>query len=265
MGKINLTAQPRDSKNKPKSLRKEGFIPAVIYGDKVKSQSLKISQRDFIQAYRKAGLSNFIDLMIDKNNPVKVLVHEVQKEPLTGNYIHVDFYQIRMDKEITTEVPLKFTGESKAVKEKEGVLIKNITGLKITCLPKDLPASIEVDISPLETFEDTIYIKNLKIGKELQVDAESDEVVITVDPPRSEEELEALKEEVEADVDEVEVTTEKKEEKEGEEGEEAEKKEAKEGEEKKTEEGEKEGTEKETPAKPTGQTEAPSGKEARKK
>ncbi|MFC1686441.1 50S ribosomal protein L25 [Patescibacteria group bacterium] len=242
MGTINLIAQPRDSKNKPKTIRKEGFVPAIIYGDKIKSQSLKVSQHDFIKAYRKAGVSNFIDLIIDKNNSIKVLVQEVQKDPITDDYLHVDFYQIRMDKEITTEVPLKFTGQSKAVKDEEGILVKNITELKITCLPKDLPASIEVDISPLENFEDNILIKDLKIGKELQVDAEPDEVVVTVDAPRSEEEIEALEEEAEADVDEVEVTSEKKEEEgeEGEEGEEAkegEEGEVKEGEEKKPEEG----------------------------
>jgi len=169
-------------------------------------------------------------LAIDKSTPVKVLIHEVQKEPLTGNYLHVDFYQIRMDKEITTEVPLKFTGQSRAVKEEEGILIKNITELKITCLPKDLPASIEVDISPLETFEDDIHIKDLKIGKEIKVEAGLEEVVVTITPPRSEEELEALEEEAETDVDEVEVISEKKEE-EDEEGKEDEEKEGKEGEE----------------------------------
>jgi len=227
---INLTAQPRNLKKKPKTLREEGLIPAVIYGDKVKSQSLKVNQYNFTQAYKKAGLSHFIDLAIDKSTPVKVLIHEVQKEPLTGNYLHVDFYQIRMDKEITTEVPLKFTGQSRAVKEEEGILIKNITELKITCLPKDLPASIEVDISPLETFEDDIHIKDLKIGKEIKVEAGLEEVVVTITPPRSEEELEALEEEAETDVDEVEVISEKKEE-EDEEGKEDEEKEGKEGEE----------------------------------
>ncbi len=265
MGAINLTAQPRNLKKKPKTLREEGLIPAVIYGDKVKSQSLKVNQYNFIQAYKKAGLSHFIDLAIDKSTPVKVLIHEVQKEPLTGNYLHVDFYQIRMDKEITTEIPLKFTGQSKAVKEEEGILIKNITELKITCLPKDLPASIEVDISPLETFEDDIHIKDLKIGKEIKVEADLEEVVVTVTPPRSEEELEALEEEAETDVDEVEVISEKKEEEEGEEGKEDEEKEGKEGEEAaKPTPGEEKKPIPETDQ-PTSSKEAPKAKEGKKK
>ena len=218
MEKIQLQTQPRNLTVKPKSLLKQSVIPAIIYGQKIKSQPLQVKKNDFTEAFKKAGLSHFVDLTVDKKTPVKVLIHEVQREPVSGDYLHIDFYQVRMDKKITTEVPLKFTGVSKAVKEQGGILVKNITDLEITCLPDDLPSLIEVDISKLNKFEDSILIKDLKLDQKLEIDTDLEEVVVTVDPPRSEEELKELEEEAEADVDQVEVTKEKPEE----EGEEAE-------------------------------------------
>jgi large subunit ribosomal protein L25 len=109
-----------------------------------------------------------------------------------------------MDEKIKTEVELVFVGDSPAVKELSGVLVKNMDKVEIECLPADLPSSIEVDISPMKTFDDYIYVKDLKIGKGVEIELDLETVVALVSPPRSEEELKGLEEKVESDVTTVE-------------------------------------------------------------
>ncbi len=224
METINLAAQLRDGETKAKKIRTEGMIPAVVYGHNKKNENLKIDYQSFVKTYREAGLSSLVDLAIGKKPSVKVLISDIQKDPVRGDYIHIDFYKIKMDEEITTTISLTFKGVSKAVKELEGILVKNIDELEISCLPKDLPSKIEVDISSLNTFDDSIHIKDIKLPSKVTTTSEPDDVVAIVTPPRSEEELEALEEEVESDVDDVEVTGEKVDEEGEEKGEETEEK-----------------------------------------
>jgi len=104
-----------------KRIRKQGFIPAILYGHKVKNLPLLVEARDFEKIYQEVGASALIRLKIDGKERV-VLIHDVAKDPVSDRPIHVDFYQVKMDEFIKAEVPLIFTGQSAAVKEKEGVL-----------------------------------------------------------------------------------------------------------------------------------------------
>lgn len=224
---LELNAKIRETLGKKvKSLREEGLIPAVVYGWKTKSIPLEVDYKEFATIYSKAGESTLIKLKIsakggsapggkNKEEAKNVLVNEVAKDPVNDKFIHVDFYQVRMDKPITAEVPLVFEGEAPVVKSEAGVLVKNIIEVEVEALPKDLPHEIKVDISGLETIEDLIHIKDLKVPEGVKILAEPDEAVVSVVPPRTEEELEALEEEVEEKVEEVEeVSKEKEEEKE---------------------------------------------------
>ena len=123
---------------------------------------------------------------------------------MTDKYTHVDFFQVRMDEEIETEVELNFVGESPAVKEQGGILVKNISEITVKCFPGDLPSEINVAISVLKTFDDRICIKDLKISPKVKIDLEPETVVALVEEPRSEAELAGLSEKVEADVAKVE-------------------------------------------------------------
>ena len=220
MSEIKIKAQTRDKKESPQKIRKNKQIPAILYGKEVKPQNLKIGYLDFDKIYREAGESTIIE--IDLDGEVKnTLIKDIQFDPTTDKVIHIDFYQIKMDEEITANVELKFTGVSNAVKEEEGVLVKSIDEIEVECLPANLPKEIIVDITPLETFEDVIKIKDLPISEEVKISVDPEEVVATVTPPRSEEELEALEGEVEEKVEDVE-GVEKEEPAEGEEGEEKE-------------------------------------------
>ncbi len=226
---LELNAKIRETLGKKvKTLRKKGIIPAVLYGTKVKSAPLEIDYNEFEKLFEKAGESTIIKLKVNlpagkaglpagppsgrtgkagsqkpKVDEKNVLIHEIVRDPVYDKFIHVDFYQVRMDKLITAEVPLIFEGESPAVEVEDGVLIKNITEVDIEALPLDLPREIKVDISMLKTFDDLIRIKDLKVSEKVKILVEPDEVVVSIIPPRSEEELAALEEKVEEKVEEV--------------------------------------------------------------
>jgi len=172
---------------KTKTLRKKGILPAVLYGAKTKSIPLEIDYNEFEKIYEKGGESTIIKLKVGDNTK-NVLIHDIVRDPVTDKFIHADFYQTRMDKLITAEVPLIFEGESPAVELEDGVLVKNITEVEIEALPLNLPREIKVDISVLKSFEDSIHIKDLKISQEVKILAEPEEVVALVAPPRKEEE-----------------------------------------------------------------------------
>ncbi len=237
MANPTLVAQKRKILGKKvKNLRKKGEIPAVLYGHGVKPLPLSLNYHSLEKVYKKVGGSGLISLVIDKESPRNVLIQDIYIDPITREYGHIDFYQVKMTEKIEASVPLHFVGEAPAVSEKDGILVKNIDEIEVECLPGDLPQSIDVDISMLSDFEKAIHIKDLKIPQGVKVLADSEEVVATCTPPRSEEELAALEEEV---VEEAEVVPEvEKEEKVSEE--EAEEKEEEKGEEEK---GEKEGEE----------------------
>lgn len=184
---IKLEAQIRTKeKGKPEKVKSHDFIPAVLYGPSAKNQNLKIKKIDLERAFALAGESNLIDLMIDDNPPIKVLVKEVQKNPLKDTLIHVDLYQVDMNKKITTAIPLHFIGESPAVKELGAILIKNIDSLEIECLPGNLISYIEVDLSILKNFHDVIKVNDLKIPPTIKLVNETNDVVANVVEPRVE-------------------------------------------------------------------------------
>jgi len=205
MEKVTLDSKSRDVfGRKTNKGRREGRIPAVVYGRGIKSEPIWINDLDFRRLLRKSGESTMINLSIDGHNDRNVIIYELQKDPVKNRFLHVDFFQVRMDEEIETEVELVFVGESPAVKEQGGILIKNIDNITVKCLPADLPGEINVSISELKTFEDYIYVKDLKISPKVKIDLEPETVVALVSPPRSDEELQKLEEKVEADVTKVE-------------------------------------------------------------
>jgi len=205
MNKIELKSKTRTKLGKVKSIRAQRKIPCVLYGAEIKeSIPLEIGYKEFKKVYNEAGESTIIELIIDDKNKKNVLIKDIQLDPITSNYNHVDFYQINMKEKIFANVELNYIGVSPAVKDLAGILVKNLNEIEVNCLPGDLPKEIIVDISVLKTFNDFIRIKDLKISDKVEISANIEDIVTTVTPPRSEKELEALNEEVEEKVDEVE-------------------------------------------------------------
>jgi len=208
MEKVKLEAKTRlERGRKVNKGRSEGLIPAVTYGKNVAAESLWVKSLDFKKLIKKAGESTLIDLNIDGKNGRNVIIYELQKDPVRDQYTHVDFFQVKMDEKIEKEIELVFIGESASVKEAGGVLVKNLDKVEVECLPADLPSSIEVDISSIKTFDDYIFVKDLKVGSGVEIKLDPETVVALVAPPRSEEELKELEEKVEADVTKVEGMT----------------------------------------------------------
>jgi len=210
---LTLSAKIRkDLGKKVKALRKKGIIPAILYGPKIKKNlSLEIDQKEFEKIYKAAGESSLMSLEIEERKS-PVLIHEVKRHPLTGKPIHIDFYQPRLDEEITAKIPLVFEGEAIAVKDLGGTLVKNIQEVEVKALPQNLPHEIKVDVEKLKTFEDNILVKDLILPEGVKVLKTPDEMVAQVIPPEKVEE--ELAKPVEEKVEEVEKVEEKKEEKE---------------------------------------------------
>lgn len=188
-----LTAKPRNELGKKvAALRRAGFLPAVVYGEGVASEPVSVAMRDFDKVYREAGESSVVMLKVEGGKNLNVMIHDVAYDPLTSKPIHVDFYSVRMDKEIETKVPLIFVGESPAVKGESGILVKVMHEIEVKALPKDLPHEISVDTTPLDKIGARIYIKDVALPQGVKSLAEAQEVVALVAAPRSEEELKAL-------------------------------------------------------------------------
>ena len=205
MDKVILEAKKRDVLGrKTNKGRKEGLIPAVVYGKGISGTNIWVKLLDFKRLIKKSGESTVIELKIDEKDSRNVLIYETQKDPVRDTYVHIDFFQVRMDEEIETEVELEYVGEAPAVKELGGVLVKNIDAIEVKCLPADLPSSITVDISSLKTFDDRITLGDLNISKKIELSIDLETVIALVSEPRSEEEMSALETKVEADVTKVE-------------------------------------------------------------
>ena len=174
-----LQAEKRDKNEK----LSPDFIPAVLYGKGIESQSLKLKRVDFEKTFAIAGESNLINLDFGQG-AVKVLVKDSQRDVLKYTFSHVDFYQVNMKEKITTEIPLHFVGESKAVKELGGMLMKSINELEVECLPSDLVDHMDVNISVLSTFDDVIKIGDLILptGFKLLHNNPEDVIAMVVEP-----------------------------------------------------------------------------------
>jgi large subunit ribosomal protein L25 len=183
MQKIQLNAKSRDLKEQNQVLRKQGTIPAVLYGHNVKNQNLSVNAVEFEKALKLAGESTIVDLVVDgKTHPV--LIQDVQLDNLSYRPMHADFYQVSMTEKLKANVVIEFVGESPAVKTLGGVLFKQLSEIQVECLPADLPHNVVVDISSLKTFADAIYVKDLKFSDKVKVLSSEEEVVAKVQPPR---------------------------------------------------------------------------------
>lgn len=204
MDKVILEAKTREERGrKVNKGRRDGLVPAVIYGNKIESQSLWVNALELKRLLRKTGESTIIDLQIDGKDDRNVLIHEIQRHGISNQFKHVDFFQVRMNEKIETEVELVFIGESRAVKELGGILVKNIDKVMVKCLPADLPSHIDVDISLIDSFEKHLTIGDLKVSDRVEIEIDTETVVALATPPRTEEDLAALEEKVEADVTKV--------------------------------------------------------------
>lgn len=171
--------------------RAQGLIPAEVYGHG-KNQHIFIAAKDYENFCKQATGVTLVNLIVDGQEPLKVLIGEIQHEPISGKVIHLDFKEIKMDEEMSARVPLVFTGVSKVVKEMGGTMIKSLDEVEISCLPDNLIGTIEVDLSVLISFDDVIHVADLKIPENITMVTEATRVVAGVKAKIKKEVLEAM-------------------------------------------------------------------------
>ena len=185
MDKLQLKATVRDiKKDNPEKLRRAGSLPAVMYGNKIATTPLTLNAREFDKVLKKAGESTIIEIITEDGKVHPVLIHEFQRHYLTSVPTHVDFYQVNMTDKLKAKVALEFVGESKAVKQLGGVLVKIIDEVEVECLPADLPHNIVIDLSAIATLQDSIHVKNIVAPDKVKIMTPADEMIVKVQPPR---------------------------------------------------------------------------------
>jgi large subunit ribosomal protein L25 len=178
---IDLKAEKRTVLGKKvKTLRKEGLIPAHIFGKGLKTLHVSVRDRDFLKVFDETGETGIVNIKVDSGEH-PVLIRNVQEHPVTGKPLHIDFYQVNLKEKVAVNVPLEFEGEPAAVERKEGLLLMPISEIEIEALPADLPETIKVDVSKLEKIDDTIHVKDLKIDKsKIEILTDLEAIVATI-------------------------------------------------------------------------------------
>ncbi len=205
-----LTIEKRDTHTNSDAIREGGKVLGVLYGPKEDSTSIMFNRKEFDKVWKEAGETTIVVLKgLDEDK--EVLIHQVDFHPVTDIAQHVDFYVIEKGKKVQTHIPLSFIGESPAVKNLGGTLMKTMFEIEVEALPKDLPHDIEIDISKLETFQSHITIKDIVVSSAVTILGNPDDTVVAVAEPK-EEEVEVPVESIDMEAIEVEKKGKKEEE-----------------------------------------------------
>lgn len=183
---ITIDATKRDVKVNPKHIRAEGNMPAVFYGKGVETTPITLDRIAFTKSYRAAGESTIVTLSVE-GKKYSVLIHTVDRHPVTGDVLHADFLVVPMDKALEVTVPLVFVGEAPA--EKLGaVIVKVLHDVTVSALPADLPHDIQVDLAKLVDIHSHITVGGLVLPKGVKVLDDAEEIVVSAAEAAKEEE-----------------------------------------------------------------------------
>jgi len=178
--KITLDVSPRKVFGKKlNQIRKEGILPANIFGTNFKSVSISVPMKDFIKTYRAARGTSVIYIKLEKEE-IPVLIKKVQKHPIHNLVLHVDFKKIDLKQKVETEVPIKVNGISIAVTQKGGVLLTQTNKLLVVALPQDIPQEIIVDISKITEIGQEIKVSDLPKSTTYEIKTDAVRTIISV-------------------------------------------------------------------------------------
>lgn len=185
MDRLSLNAEEREVLGKKvKRLRKIGKLPGHVFGKGIDGENVLVVAKEFLKTFKEAGGSGLIDLKIGKEKVRPVLVREVQYNPVGGEIIHVDFYQVNLTEKVKVPVPLVQIGEQpEMVKLGEAIILQTLAEVEVEALPTDLVEKIEVDISSLKALDDAITVGQLNYDKsKLTISVAQDEIVVKLAP-----------------------------------------------------------------------------------
>lgn len=176
-----ITLEAKQRTGSPAALREQELIPAVYYGAGKDAVSIAVPAKEFVKVYKEAGENTAVVLTIGSEK-INTLIHDTQRNPVSGEVTHVDFLIIDMKKEIEVAIPLEFTGTAEAEKGNIGTVVKAMHEVTVSALPANLPHGFEVDITALATLEDKIHVKDIKLPSGVTMVTDGEEVVASVTP-----------------------------------------------------------------------------------
>lgn len=181
-----LSASPRTVLGKKvRRLRREGLLPANVYGRGIESTAIQLEGRAFRRVIRQAGVRSMFELAIEgEGEPRHVLVRGLDREGGTGDPIHVDFYQVDLERPIQTTIAIRLVGVAPAVADLGGTLLQNLETVSIRCLPLDIPDAVELDVGALADFDTSLTVGDLRVPDRVEVLSAPDIGIATVDAPR---------------------------------------------------------------------------------
>ena len=147
---------------KVKQLRREGVLPANVYGKNVKSFAVQVDNKEFSSMYKEVGETSLVDLVVGKKS-IPVLVNNTHLDPVTDEYLHVDFLQVNLKEKVKAHIPLELVGDAPAEKTGLGTLVQQLDEVEVEALPTDLPDKFEVDVSSLDDTEKVITVADIKV------------------------------------------------------------------------------------------------------
>ena len=178
---MQLKASARQPLGKrSRRMLREGKLPAIVYGHNTEATPITLDRLEFQKVFVKSGRTHLVDLVLDGGRTEKVLVREIQTHPRQLGPIHVDFYQVNLQEKIEVEVPVRLTGESAPVKRGDADILQPLHAIRVECLPSDIPASFEVDITPLEEIEMELRVADLTVPKGVSLLVDVEELVVKI-------------------------------------------------------------------------------------
>lgn len=203
MQEVVLEAKSREVTGKAvSSLRSEGSVPGVVYGQGSEAKVIAVDIAELEKVYAEAGGNRLIQLKLDDNKKaLNTLFVDVQRDPVSGSPLHFDLYTVKMDEEIETEIPIHYEGTAPATYNHDGVLVKSLDTIEVRALPNKLPENFVVDLEQLGEINDALHVSDLTVPEGVEILTETEDLMVKIDPPRSEEELEELEEEIAEDAE----------------------------------------------------------------
>ena len=182
-----IAVEPREATGKQtKRLRAAGIVPGVVFGKKAGSVAVQLDAKVLDTLYRAAGRTSLVALTINGGASTSVVIKSIQRNPLTGRILHVDFFAPDLTHEMTADIPISFSGTAPGVEASGGYLLTSLDHLKVRALPSDFPHEISVDVSSLVDLDTAILVRDLAVDGKVTVLNEPDELVAKVMPPRVE-------------------------------------------------------------------------------
>jgi large subunit ribosomal protein L25 len=178
---LSISARPREQRGRHLgSLRRNGMIPAVVYGHNQPSLAFETDARSLERLWHHAGKTTLLDLEIEGGSTRKVIIREIQFSPRTGALAHVDFFAPNLRQKTVADVPVVLVGEAPAVEQKLGLLLQVSTTLKVECLPGDLPSQLHADVSGLDVLDSHLVAAEVELPAKVTLLSDPGEVVAKI-------------------------------------------------------------------------------------